>query len=82
MNKLKNENIVHQSCQERKDVYATLKKDNVRAFSLVGSPDYMAPEVLMKQGYGIEADYWSVGVMLFEALAGMIVINLFDLIRP
>lgn len=70
MNKLKNENVIIKSSQERRDVYTTLKKDGLRAFSLVGSPDYMAPEILMKQGYGIEVDYWSVGVMMFEALAG------------
>eukprot|EP01024_Parvocaulis_polyphysoides_P024239 TRINITY_DN2221_c1_g1_i2.p1 TRINITY_DN2221_c1_g1~~TRINITY_DN2221_c1_g1_i2.p1 ORF type:complete len:340 (-),score=57.87 TRINITY_DN2221_c1_g1_i2:55-1074(-) len=40
------------------------------AFSTVGTPDYIAPEVLMKKGYGMECDWWSVGAIMFECLIG------------
>ena len=40
------------------------------AKSIVGSPDYMAPEVLKGEQYDSTVDYWSLGCMLFEALAG------------
>jgi cell cycle protein kinase DBF2 len=56
---------------ERRDGYRSLRERNVNyAKSIVGSPDYMAPEVLKGDEYDFTVDYWSLGCMLFEALAG------------
>jgi cell cycle protein kinase DBF2 len=59
------------SLKERRDGYRSLReRDRNYAKSIVGSPDYMAPEVLKGDEYDFTVDYWSLGCMLFEALAG------------
>ncbi|OCK89210.1 kinase-like protein [Cenococcum geophilum 1.58] len=56
---------------ERRENYRSLRERDVNyAKSIVGSPDYMAPEVLKGDEYDFTVDYWSLGCMLFEALAG------------
>ncbi|THU45320.1 hypothetical protein C4D60_Mb02t16630 [Musa balbisiana] len=39
--------------------------------SAVGTPDYLAPEILLGTGHGASADWWSVGVILFELIVGI-----------
>jgi serine/threonine protein kinase len=59
------------TANERRDGYRSLRERNVNyAKSIVGSPDYMAPEVLKGDEYDFTVDYWSLGCMLFEALSG------------
>ncbi|KAI1343403.1 kinase-like protein [Xylariaceae sp. FL0016] len=56
---------------ERREGYQTMREKDVNyAKSIVGSPDYMAPEVLRGEEYDFTVDYWSLGCMLFEALTG------------
>jgi serine/threonine protein kinase len=39
--------------------------------SAVGTPDYLAPEILLGTGHAETADWWSVGIILFELLTGI-----------
>lgn len=56
---------------ERRDEYRSMRDNDANyAKSIVGSPDYMAPEVLRGEEYDFTVDYWSLGCMLFEALTG------------
>ncbi|GAX23102.1 hypothetical protein FisN_25Lh061 [Fistulifera solaris] len=42
-----------------------------RALTICGTQEYMAPEMLSGQGYGRSADYWSLGCIAYEMLAGL-----------
>ncbi|XP_069693816.1 microtubule-associated serine/threonine-protein kinase 3 isoform X2 [Periplaneta americana] len=37
-----------------------------------GTPEYIAPEVILRQGYGKPVDWWSMGVILYEFLIGCV----------
>ncbi|KAL8961591.1 MAG: hypothetical protein Q9193_001875 [Seirophora villosa] len=63
--------VEQRTAAERREGYRSLRDQEVNyARSIVGSPDYMAPEVLKGDEYDFTVDYWSLGCMLFEALTG------------
>ncbi|XP_055679136.1 microtubule-associated serine/threonine-protein kinase 3 isoform X1 [Lutzomyia longipalpis] len=39
---------------------------------LFGTPEYIAPEVILRQGYGKPVDWWSMGIILYEFLIGCV----------
>jgi serum/glucocorticoid-regulated kinase 2 len=36
-----------------------------------GTPEYLAPELLLNKGYTMVVDWWTLGVLLFEMLVGI-----------
>ncbi|OEL31697.1 putative serine/threonine protein kinase IRE [Dichanthelium oligosanthes] len=47
------------------------KRQQRQKQTAVGTPDYLAPEILLGMTHGPTADWWSVGIILFELLVGI-----------
>jgi cGMP-dependent protein kinase len=48
------------------------EKKNARTFTIIGTPHYMAPEIITGKGYSFSVDLWSVGICMYEFLCGRV----------
>ncbi|KRX10307.1 Protein kinase-like domain [Pseudocohnilembus persalinus] len=70
---LKPENVLIDNCGYIRISDFGLSKNNItgnEALSVCGTPEYLAPEILHKQGHGKSVDWWALGCILFEMLTG------------
>ncbi|GAM82770.1 hypothetical protein ANO11243_007560 [Dothideomycetidae sp. 11243] len=69
---LKPENILIDSEGHLKlvDFGFAKKVENRETYTLCGTPEYLAPEVIRNTGHGLSVDWWALGILIYEFLVG------------
>lgn len=49
---------------------ARLLKDDEKRYTICGTPNYIAPEILIHKGHSFGVDLWSLGVIMYTFLLG------------
>ena len=69
---LKPENIlIHKSGYLKLTDFGFAKIVTGRTYTLCGTPEYLAPEIILNKGHGKPVDWWTCGILLYEMIVGI-----------
>ncbi len=52
--------------------FGTAKKILDRTSTIIGTPHYMAPEIVLGEGYSFIVDFWSIAICMYEFVVGTV----------
>ena len=52
--------------------FGTATKIEDKTTTIIGTPHYMAPEVILGDGYSFQVDFWSIGICMYEFMCGTV----------
>eukprot|EP01017_Pseudomicrothorax_dubius_P046202 TRINITY_DN8106_c0_g1_i3.p1 TRINITY_DN8106_c0_g1~~TRINITY_DN8106_c0_g1_i3.p1 ORF type:complete len:281 (-),score=88.91 TRINITY_DN8106_c0_g1_i3:204-1046(-) len=69
---LKPENLlIHEDGYLKLTDFGFAKIVEGRTYTLCGTPEYLAPEILLNKGHGKPVDWWTLGILIYEMIAGI-----------
>ena len=52
--------------------FGTAKAIKDKTSTIIGTPHYMAPEVILGDGYSFQVDFWSIAICIYEFICGAV----------